>query len=355
MSATPAAAKGPDTGAGGGPARWEPAKTWAFAVGVIAYPGGQAWPEEDRRDAEMIRELQARGVPASQITFITDKNATLAAVRASFEAFVASAPADAVLWLYFTGHGTRSETGVTEFALYDTKWPIPDVFSTIERRFPGRTALLFADCCYSGALGMEAMLRAGRVSYGALTSSLACTVSTGAWTFTECLIAGLRGAIPLDNDGTGLVTLAELARFAEREMAFNDGQLSTFVTTNGFDPKLVLASGTKRAHPLIGEYVEARWSDGRWYPGRIERLNGNKFLIRWAGYKETENEEVEERNIRPYSAREHAPGTRVTVEWRGAWYPAQVLTARCGIHLVHYDDFEPIWDEWVSSSRIRLA
>ena len=87
------------------------------------------------------------------------------------------------------------------------------------------------------------MLRAGRVSYGAITSSLACTVSTGAWTFTECLIAGLRGAIPLDAGGNGLITFAELGRFAEREMAFNDGQLSTFVTTNGFDPRFVLASG----------------------------------------------------------------------------------------------------------------
>ena len=54
-------------------------------------------------------------------------------------------------------------------------------------------------------------------------------------------------------------------------MAFNDGQLSTFVTTNGFEPGLVLASSMQPSPPPIGEYVEAKWGDGRWYPARIER------------------------------------------------------------------------------------
>ncbi len=346
-----AAAK-PEASAGEGSARWEPQKTFVFAVGVLAYPSGQAWPEEGRRDAEMIGELQARGVPAGQITFIKDKNATLGVVRRSFDAVMAQAPADATLWLYFAGHGIRLKSGVTELMLYDGGWPIPELFSTIERRFSGTTALLFGDCCYSGALGTEAMLRAGRVSYGAITSSLACTVSTGAWTFTECLIAGLRGTIPLSADANGLITFSELARFAEREMAFNDGQLATFVTANGFDPGLVLASGTRPTHRLVGEYVEARWNDGKWYPGRIETVDGSQVQIRWTGYNESES--VQESNIRPFVPQQYAPGTRVEVEWQGSWYPAEVLTGRWGLHLVHYDDFEPVWDEWVSSKRIQL-
>jgi RNA binding activity-knot of a chromodomain/Caspase domain/Agenet domain len=343
----------PHTSAGEGAAQWEPEKTWVFAIGVLAYPDGQNWPEEGRRDAEMIRELQARGVPAGQIVFIKDKDATIAAVRQSFDAILAHAPADATLWFYFAGHGIKRDSGVTEFSLYDQRWPIPEVFSIIERRFSGQTALLFADCCYSGALGTEALLRAGRVSYGAITSSLACTVSTGAWTFTECLIAGLRGAIPLSDSGNGLVTFAELARFAEREMAFNDGQLATFVATNGFDPGFVLASGMPFAPP-VGEYVEAKWTDGAWYPGRIEKVDGSRFWIRWAGYNESESGWIEDSNIRPLAPQQHAAGTRVEVEWQGSWYPAEVLTGRWGMHLVHYDDFEPVWDEWVSSKRIRL-
>ena len=337
-----------------GSAAWEPGKTWVFAVGVLVYPSGQAWPDKGRRDAEMIDVLQARGVPADQITFIKDKKATLAAVRKSFDAVLAKAPGDATLWFYFAGHGTRSRTGVSEFRLYDKRWPIPDIFATIERSFRGKTALLFADCCYSGGLCTDAMLRAGRVRYGAIASSLASTVSTGAWTFTESLIAGLRGRIPLPADGSGLVTFAELAHFAEREMAFNDGQLSTAVTANGFDPGLVLAPGIRREHPLIGEYVEAKWTDGEWYPGRVEAITGSRSWIHWAGYVESANEWIEEGNIRPFAPRQHPPGTRVAVEWKRSWYPAEVLTGRWGMHLVHYDGFEPIWDEWVSSNRIRL-
>ena len=352
MFASHAADANPD--ANGVPARWEPKKTWVFAVGVLAYPGGQAWPEDGRRDTDLIAQLQSRGVPASQITFIKDQKATLAAVRELFDDVIAKAAADSTLWLYFAGHGTRRESGVCEFMLYDAGWPVPDIFSAIERRFAGTTALLFADCCYSGSLGTEAMLRAGRVRYGALTSSLASTVSTGAWTFTECLIAGLRGAIPLHAHGSGFLTFAELARFAEREMAFNDGQLSTFVSTNGFDPGLVLASGMRRAHPLIGEYVEARWRDGNWYPARIENVDGRTFWVRWVGYKESQDEGIEDTNIRPFVPRQHAPGTSVDVEWQGTWLPAEVLTGRWGMHLIHYENFEPLWDEWVSSSRIRL-
>jgi Agenet domain/Caspase domain len=335
-------------------AQWEPKKTWVFAVGVLTYPSGQAWPEEGRRDADMIRQLQARGVPADQVTFIKDKNATLAAVRRSFETVMAKAPADATLWFYFAGHGAKSKAGVSEFALYDARWPIPDVFSMIERRFPGTTALLFADCCYSGSLAMEAMLRAGRVRYGVITSSLASAVSTGAWTFTECLLGALRGTIPLKADSDGLIAFSDLARHAEQEMAFTDGQLSTFVATNGFDQGFVLGPGIRKTNSRIGEYVEAKWKDGKWYPGRIEKVDGGKFLIQWAGYKASDQEWVQESNIRPSAPTHHAAGTRVDVEWQETWYPAQVLTGRWGMHLVHYDNFEPVWDEWVPPKRLRL-
>jgi hypothetical protein len=335
--------------------QWEPEKTWVFAVGVLTYPSGQHWPDKGRRDAEMIGALEARGVPKDQITFIKNQSATLAHVRRSFDTLLARAPADAVLWLYFAGHGDKRDDGVCEFRLYDGQWPIPDVISAIERRFAGSTALLFADCCYSGSLGMEAMQRAGRVSYGALTSSLASTMSTGAWTFTECLIAGLRGTLPHKPDGESSITFAELARFAEREMAFNDGQLSTCVTANGFDPSLVLAPGMQPEHPRLGEHVEARWKDGHWYPGRIEKAARGKFWIRWAGYKENANNWIEERNVRPYVPEQQVPGTRLDVQWNGKWYPAEVLTGRWGMHLVRYDDFASTWDEWVSPKRMRPA
>jgi hypothetical protein len=302
----------------------------------------------------MLDELKRCGVPASQITFIKDKGATLKEVQKSFQSFLAKAPADATLWFYFAGHGSKNKAGTGQFVLYDDDWSIPTVLSSIERYFPGETALLFADCCYSGSMGMESMLRAGRVSCGVLTSSLSSALSTGEWTFTECLVAALRGEVRVDADGDGTISLLELARYAEREMAMNDGQLSTFAASNGFDPAFVLREGKKKENPRIGEYVEAKSKDGKFYLGRIDKADATSYWIKWVGYPETQNEWVSFANTREYKPKQYAPGTKMQVEWEKKWYSAEVLTGRLGMHLIHYDGFEDFWDEWVSTERIKV-
>lgn len=49
----------------------------------------------------------------------------------------------------------------------------------------------------------------------------------------------------------------------------------------------------------------------------------------------------------------YAPGARVSVEWSGRWYQAQILQAKDGRYLVRYDGYGSNWDEWVPPSRIR--
>ena len=172
------------------------------------------------------------------------------------------------------------------------------------------------------------------------------------------MIAGLRGAIPLSADsGNGLVTFAELARFAEREMAFNDGQLADISSpTNGFDPGFVLASGMRRV-ASAGRRIRRSQMDrmARGIPAASRKWTAAGSGFCWAGYNESESGWIADSNIRPLVPKQLAAGTRVEVEWQGSWYPAEVLTGRWGMHLVHYDDFEPVWDEWVSPRRIRLA
>lgn len=343
--------------AGCGPdrqARWEPKKTWVFAVGIIRYPQGQEWPAAGRRDEDLIQKLEDCGVPNTQITFLQDSDATFDAVQSAFVRAVKAAPIDATLIFYFAGHGTRSKAGGGELSLYDRAWPAAEVFTMIERTFPGTAALLFSDCCFSGALGMEAMMRAGRIKYGIITSSLASSLSTAAWTFTESLIAGFDGNIPSRADAEGDVTMADLARFTEHEMALGDGQLSTFVTTNGFDPRFALVPGTRRKTGRIGDYIEVKWKDGRWYRGAIEGVLGSRIWIRWLYYPRWPDEWVESASTREITLPEIAPGTRIEAEWKGQWYPAEVLTGRSGLHLVHYDAYEPLWDEWLPIERIRL-
>ena len=48
-----------------------------------------------------------------------------------------------------------------------------------------------------------------------------------------------------------------------------------------------------------------------------------------------------------------AKGTKVDVLWKKHWYPATVLQAKDGVHLIHYTDYDSKWDEWVPSRRIR--
>jgi hypothetical protein len=49
----------------------------------------------------------------------------------------------------------------------------------------------------------------------------------------------------------------------------------------------------------------------------------------------------------------YAEGAPVEVEWESKWWPATVKAERLGVHLVHYDDYDDTWDEWVGEDRVR--
>jgi hypothetical protein len=54
-------------------------------------------------------------------------------------------------------------------------------------------------------------------------------------------------------------------------------------------------------------------------------------------------------------AADYAPGAVVEVDYGGSWYPATVLKASPGKWLIHYDDYDSSWDEWVGADRIRFG
>lgn len=336
-------------------AQWDPSSTWVFVVGVLRYPEGQAWPQEGRRDAVMIEQLKKVGVPSSQVEFITDKGATLANVKQKFAAFLTKVPKGGTLWFYFAGHGDKSKNGMGSFVLYDRDWSNQEVYQAIERNFKGSQAMLFADCCYSGSLGKYVEKRNSRIKYAALSSSNASNVSTGAWTFTNSLITGLQGTSFVDIKNTGWIDFAQLASFAEREMAAIDGQLSTSEVVNGFNRNLKLVPAKPHDNPIVGSYVNAKSSDGKFYVGRIDEVNGQKYLIRWGGYDESANEWVNKSDTKKWIPNKLPNGTKVLVEWKGKWYKSTVLGSKSGSHLIHYDGFDSNWDEWVPPQRLKLS
>ncbi|HEY8359744.1 MAG TPA: caspase family protein, partial [Ramlibacter sp.] len=263
---------------------WLPTRTWVFAIGI--------WDDEGRRDAVLVQALERRGVPPAQVTFLKNEAATRQAVLAKFEQVLDGLPPDATLLFYFAGHGQRDEeTGLGHLQLHRGLWALPDLFATLEQRFGGAQAMLFADSCYSGGLAHEALLRTARVPCAVLSSSQSSTESTREWAFTNCLVAALRGELPGPR-GARFVSLLDVAQHVQKEMAYGFGQLPTFVCTNGFNPAIAFAAAAAATDASDTSYVLARAADGDSYAGRIVERRGTQVRIRWAGYGQEDDEWV---------------------------------------------------------------
>ncbi|MFO0713843.1 MAG: caspase family protein [Sandaracinus sp.] len=344
------------------PMAFEPSRTWLLSVGVLTFARAdlfESFPPEGRQDDVLCDALIARGVPSAQVIRVRDGAATRAEIVRQLESIASRVSPGDDLLVYYAGHGVQDDDGTTYFTATDSGDDTRTgyvshaaVLDTLDARFRGRFALLFADCCYSGALPMLLARRAAQRPYAGLASSLASEISTGHWTFTEALIAAFAGEPRVDRGHDGLLTLEDLARFAEDEMAFAEGQLAPFAT--GTVPTS-FSLGPARALPFprYGERVMARWSDGSLYPAHVTGQGADGLEIQYVG------EDVSARviqplsTIHPYRVEEHPVGAEVEVRWNGRWYPATVREARLGVHRIHYEGFEDAWDEWVSRERIR--
>jgi hypothetical protein len=340
----------------------DPRKTRALIVGILSWRDARfrSFPTEQRRDATLAELLRAKGVPSANVTVLRDAQATKSAIEAAFAASVRAVQPDETLLVYYAGHGARVDDGGAFFVPHDavsgrvdsTGWSMRSVVDAVtSSTFRGKS-LLTADCCYSGSLTQEARQRAGGRPVATLTSSMASVVSTGNWTFTECLIAGLEGAGVCDLSRDGRVTLEDLGRFTDAQMAFAEEQLATWCAHNGFAAGWQLSTARARACAREGERVEVLYR-GQWYRAQIEAERPGAVRVHYIGYSRDWDEWVTSDRCRRYSPQRFSVGSNIDVEWNGAWYPASVLAERDGIHHVHYDGYAAVWDEWVASRRCR--
>ena len=332
--------------------RWIPKRTRVFAVGVLEYDDGVHWSLEGRRDTVLLDALRSRGVPQANITFIKGAQATCRRVERQLVRLLKGSARGDQLLLYYAGHGGREEHGGGRFRLRDGRLPTARLFEVIEAHFNGALAILTADCCYSGCLALEAPVRAGRLPYAALGSSLSTLPSTGNWTFTNCWIDALQGNVAVDLDGDGVLRLDELARHAERRLSFMDGQVCSFAVANGFPSTFELGPTRTRAHRREGELIEAKWTDDKFYKAEILGADGRGTLrVRWV--QDATEGTVRTRDTRRWTPTALSPGTRVEVLWEDDWYDAKVLTSRHGMHFVRFEGYDAGWDEWVPPERIK--
>jgi hypothetical protein len=231
-----------------------------------------------------------------------------------------------LLFLYYTGHGYKSDGGDTYLASYDAGdetvpgWEVKSIPRVIERYFQGSRAFIALDNCYSGTLVEAVTARAGRVSYAAFSSAPANQSSTGEWTFTEGLLASLRGRASEDANGDGQITLGELASQLKEDMSFAENQRAVFTVTGEFNQQTVLSRAEVKRDSRIGERVMVR-SEGRWYRGRIIDVDRatSRFLIHYYGWDDSYDEWVAARKIRQPRVRRVATSGNVGVEWRRPW------------------------------------
>ncbi len=187
----------------GSPIVWDPARTVVFAVGLLRWHRSDVYasfPRAERRDQALVDTLARRGVPRERITYLHDREATLAATRAGLHAAIDSAHPDDTFLFYWTGHGDRTDAGdsyAVPFDAGDDSSTSCLAYDEIVRAVEGgrmRRALLFADTCYSGAIADAVMARSGGPPRAGFGSSSASETSTGAWTFTDAVIAAFGGS-----------------------------------------------------------------------------------------------------------------------------------------------------------------
>jgi hypothetical protein len=350
---------------------WDPDRTWFFCVGLLEWQYSDIWSsfpdcQPDRRDEQLVKYFQAAGVPDEQITYLQDAEATKSRIQQQFVELLDSTGDGDLLIFYFCGHGYRNvDTETTWFANFDagekdeSAWSVPSIFDTIEAHFSGDRALMLADCCHSGAMFDEARQRGDdQIAYAVLTSSYSHNLSTGNWTFSDSLLAGLRGEPTVDLNDDDVIALDELARYTELEMAFIEGQKSMFTAAATFPRRAQLAvvddSADEEADPRVGQRIEA-WDQNKWYRAKVIDADGDQLQVHYVGFDDKWDAWVGPDRVRPYRPGQFAEGDKVDVCWSDdKWYPARVLKAWYGIHLVRYDDEDASSDEWVGPKSIRL-
>ncbi|HEX6189097.1 MAG TPA: caspase family protein [Pyrinomonadaceae bacterium] len=284
---------------------WAPKRTWVFIVGILKWKDSETFkpfPELNRRDAQLAEFFRGAGVPANQLVFLRDEQATIGRVRTEFAEMLSQTREGDFLFVYFTGHGYKAEDErETLFATYDAServpgWSTRSIVRDINWGFHGSRVLLTADCCYSGALTQDARGLNSGISYACVTSATADEESTENWTFTEMLLASLRGSSYADLNGDRQISLGELVENARRDMKFAEEQESSFAS-RGFPTDMVLAPANESSNPAIGRRVVVR-SEGDWYKGRIISVRGSRYLVRYFGYDNSYDEWVTQRQIR---------------------------------------------------------
>ncbi len=258
-------------------------KLWAVVIGVSNYKNLRA--EEQlrfaHRDAEemaaFLRSPNGGGFPSTQIKVLLNEEATIASVRTALGTWLPrSAEPNDVVYIFFAGHGVV-EQGSDGYLLandsdpqnlYATALPIAELDRIVSERLRARVAVVIADACHSGKIGMasrgmeEQILinryldEVGKSGAGRfrLLASRADERSYedprwggGHGVFTHYLLEGLKGEADRDRDK--VVRAGELLDYLSQIVPEQTSALQHPRAAGNIDARLPLAIASGKAAP----------------------------------------------------------------------------------------------------------
>lgn len=345
---------------GSEPAAWEPHKTRVFIVSLARFSGDRlpSFSPQDRLDDGFVDLFKNRGVPASQILFLKDEQATTKNIKSQFEDFLRHSKPDETLFFYFGSHGDYDpETAQYDYCTFNGTLSFDWTFNSIEHNFKGSHAILTTDCCHSGGIVELLGKRNPKIAYACLSSTYAHQTAWSGWRFMQCLHRGFAGNPVVDLDGDGQVRLDELAAYSAKYMSFAAEGKPTFATTRGFGPKLCLSAVHGKKKPRVGELLEAR-SGPAWAKAEVIGSADQKLKVHFTDDTRTLNDcWLAASQLRPFHFRSFPKQAAVEVLSTSDdnWHPALVLDTWDSLAFCRYDRLSPAYDEWFGPSRLRAA
>jgi len=332
-------------------------KTWVFMVSLVEWEDTTmaTFDKDGRIDSSIIKFFLKNGVPSNQILSINDKKANTYTVRSEFVNFLKKAKKEDNLFFYYAGHGYINENAKVCFATYKGEdWSAEEIVSTVNDNFVGNKAFFTADCCNSGGLTLEVQKYPKR-EYVSLNSVVSTSNSTGNWTFSNALLYGLQGKNYVDYNNNGSISLVELAKYIDEEMAVVEEQKSEYYIPKSMENWVVSNNVPKKKNALVGSRVKVDY-DGQDFLGFVEDTDSkNNTKVRFYSYTNNETEWLKSARLKPFSCFNDYPiGTKVKAlsSNDNKHYPGKVIKKFLCLYLVHYDDYDSEWDEWVGSSKV---
>lgn len=221
-----------------------------------------------------------------------------------------------------------------------------------------RVVLMADCCYSGGLTRVAHALEQAGIPASVLTSAEASNLSTANWTFTQTIIDGLRGDRLCDRDSDGTITLHELSREVADAMKYRERQRHGYAPGSVATHWPLSRARTRgpQFQPetndiYIGKYVSAKTKRG-WEPARVRRIEGDNVHVQLYRYSDKKDIRSSRQQLQSLSFRRYPVGSDILVYWGGKLWDAHVTSVDGDFHRITYPGWPSYWDEWVMSDRI---